>query len=151
MAIPDPATFNDPDKLRKLAANARRLGETKLALDCQLRIAELAGQKFDDVLEREFWMAVSCAEEFKTEENGRTTRMARTRQKHKRVGALQCLIDWAEDPKVTDGFHILLAAGRPDMTGEAIVVRHPEKFAPETVAMATQKLAAHGVDLSSLK
>jgi hypothetical protein len=37
------------------------------------------------------------------------------------------------------------------MTGEAIVVRHPDKFGPETVAMARAKLAAHGVDLATLR
>jgi hypothetical protein len=149
--IPDPSTFTDVSKLRKIMANAERLGQAELATACRLRIAELAGQQFDDALEREFWMAVACAEEFKTLENGKTTRMSRTRQKHKRVGAVQCLKDWAEDPKLTDGFHILLKAGRPDMTGEAIVVRHPDKFGPETVAMARAKLAAHGVDLATLR
>jgi hypothetical protein len=148
--VPDPSSFTDAAKLRKIIANAERLGQTDLALACRLRIAELAGQKFDDVLEREFWMAVTCAEEFKTQENGRTTILSRTRQKHKRVGALQCLVDWAEDPKVTEGFHILLKAKRPDMTGEAIVLRHAEKFPPETVALARQKLEAHGVDVASL-
>jgi len=112
-------------------ANAKRLGHDDYALQIQLRIAGLAGLAFDDAIEREFWTAVSCAEEFKTAENGKTTRLARTRQKHARVGAMQCLTDWALDPKVTEGFRILLAAGRADLTGEAIVIRHKDRFPAE--------------------
>jgi hypothetical protein len=141
----DPSVINDPARLRKLRANAERLGETALALQCNIRIAELAGQSYDDEIEREFWIAVTCAEEFKTVENGKTTRLSRTRQKYARVGALACITDWALDPKVTEGFRILLAAGRPDLTGEAIALRHPDKFSAETVQAASRKLKEHGV------
>lgn len=143
----DPASLSDVTKLRILQKNARSAGEEKLALECLLRIAELAGNDFDDPIEKEFWQAVTCAEEFKTAENGKTTRLSRTRQKYKRVGALQCVADWAEDSKITDGFEILIRAGRPDLTGEAIVLRHPEKFSEGAVAEARKKLLAHDVDL----
>ncbi len=143
--FPDLSKFTDPQKLRTLAANAERLGHSDYAAKCRIRIAELAGQQYDDLLEREFWEAVTCAEEFKTAENGKTTRLSRTRQKHKRVGTHQCLVDWAFDPKTTDGFHILLETGRADLTGEAIVVRHADKFPPEAVASAELKLSAHGI------
>src|SRR5690606_8447911 len=72
--IPDPKNFDDPDKLRNLMANAHRLGHDDLVLRCQIRIAELGSQQFDDDLEKEFWTAVHIAEEFKTAENGKTTR-----------------------------------------------------------------------------
>ncbi|MDB5506867.1 MAG: hypothetical protein JWR75_1505 [Devosia sp.] len=141
MQIPDPGKFTDPIKLRKLAINARRLGETKLALDCQLRIAELAGQPYEAGMEREFWTAVSWAEEYKSVVNGKNTKLTKVRAKHKRAGTVQCLIDWAKDPEVTDGFDVLIAAGHSDLTGEAIVVRHAEMFDPEIVAIAERKLS----------
>jgi len=50
------------------------------------------------------------------------------------------------DKKVTDGFLILMRHGRPDMTGEAIVIRHPDKFSPAAVASAKRKLEEHSVD-----
>lgn len=144
--FPDLKLFSDPEKLRKLMINAKRLGHAEYAVEIQLRIAELAGLSFSDPIEREFWTAVACAEEFKTAENGKTTRLSRTRQKHKRVGAVQCLSDWALDPEVTDGFRILLAAGRPDLTGEAIVLRHPDVFSAEALASARLKLTANGIE-----
>lgn len=147
----DPNKLTDPTQLRNLMANARRLGRNDIVLQCQLRIAGLSGAKYDDELEREFWTAVSCAEEFKTAEKGKIIRLARTRQKHARVGTVQCLHDWAIDPKVTDGFLILLSAGRPELTGEAIVIRHPEQFGAEVVESAVAKLRAHGIDPDSVR
>ena len=144
----DPATLNDPKLLRNLLTNARNAGREDLVLACQVRLAEIAGQAFDDQLEREFWIAVAAAEEIATEKNGRTTRLARTRQKAKRVGIIQCLVDWAMDPKISQGFSLLVDGGRAELTGEAIVARHSDKFPEEAVRAASEKLARHGVEIS---
>ena len=73
MNIPDPKTFTDPEKLRKLMANAVRLGYDDLAFGCQMRIAELAGLAQTDAIERAFWTGLVAAEEFRTAEYGRAT------------------------------------------------------------------------------
>ena len=145
MAV-DPATISDPKLVRNLLKNAEAAGRSDLVLQCQLRLAEIAGQAYDDQLEREFWTAVAAAEEIATEKNGRTTRLTRTRQKAKRVGVIQCLVDWALDPKTTQGFAILVDGGRPQLTGEAIVVRHAQKFPSDAVRAAEAKLRKHGID-----
>lgn len=147
--FPDLTKFTDPVQLRKLGANARRLGYAEYAFAVQLRIAELAGIDFTDELEREFWTAVAFAEEVKTLENGKTTRLTRTRLKHAKVGARQCLVDWALDPKVTDGFEILVGNGRADLTGEAIVLRHRDLFTEDVIMAAERKLREHGVELAA--
>lgn len=149
MKIPDPQTFTDPEKLRKLMANAVRLGYEDLAFQCRLRIAELAGAAHEDVLERAFWTALSTAEEIKTAENGKTTRLAKTRQKHKRVGAQKILEEWALDPATTDGFATLVAHDRSDLTGEAIVLRHEDRFSIDAVNAARKKLMDHGVAIAA--
>ena len=146
----DPSALNDPVKLRQLLANAKRLGREDIVLKCQLRVVELAGQSYEDTIEREFWMAVAAAEEFKTAINGKTTKLSRTRQKYSRVGAIACIADWALSSKVTDGFRILIDAERPDLTGEAIAIRHSGSFSEEAVASARRKLEEHGVDISLL-
>src|SRR5215207_5267371 len=99
MAV-DPTTISDPKLLRNLMKNAEKAGRPDLVLQCQIRVAQVAGQAYDDQLEREFWIAVAAAEEIATQKNGRTTRLSRTRQKVKRVGVIQCLIDWAVDPDI---------------------------------------------------
>jgi hypothetical protein len=143
----DPDTLTDPALLRRLLANAERAGMSELVLKCQVRIAELAGQQYDDVLDREFWAAVTAAEEISSRKNRKTTRLSRTRQKVKRVGVVQCLIDWALDPKVTQGFKILVEGNHAELTGEAIVARHADKFPPAAVEAAKSKLAQYGVSI----
>ena len=55
----DPATLNDPKLVRQLMKNAAAANMSALVLRCQVRIAELAGQAYDAVLERAFWTAVA--------------------------------------------------------------------------------------------
>src|SRR5215217_1266576 len=98
MNIPDPQTFTDPEKLRKLMANAVRLGYPDLAFGCQMRIAELAGATHEGAVERAFFTGLSAAEEFRTAEKGRTTRLVTVRSKHKRVGAVRVLTDMMMSP-----------------------------------------------------
>ena len=38
----------------------------------------------------------------------------------------------------------------PEFTGEAITLRHPEHFEPETLEAARQRLTVAGVDLDRL-
>ena len=149
--LPDPSRIDDSEKLRNLMANAKRLGHDELALACQIRIAELAGAEFDDDLEREFWIAVKMAEEFKTEENGRTTRLTRTRQKHARDGSKKCIEDLASRPDVTEGFRILAENGRPDLTFEAVLLRHADKFDSSTVNSVRKKLLDYGLTETTLE
>ncbi len=149
MAV-DPDTLDDPTLLRNLMKNAQAAGRLDLVLRCQIRLARLAGREYDDELESEFWQAVAVAEELASQRNGRTTRLSRTRQKVKRVGVVQCLIDWALDPSVTQGFTILVGGGHPELTGEAIVVRHADRFSADAVAAARAKLVDHGVDVEAI-
>ena len=142
----DPRVMTDPEKLRSLMVNARRKGREDIASECRIRLAELAGLPFEDVLEREFWMALTAAEEFKSAENGKTTRLSRTRQKYARVGARQVIEDLAINPKITEGFRILHENGRSDLTFEGVVLRHPEKFAEDVITAAKDKLLKNGVD-----
>ena len=148
MNIPDPQTFTDPEKLRKLMANAVRLGYPDLAFGCQMRIAELAGAAQEDPIEREFWTGLVAAEEFRTAENGRTTRLIKVRAKHKRVGAVKLLAEQMMTDQLSEGFEALVAHKRSDLTGEAIVVRHEDQFPVDAVNAARRKLMEHGVSMS---
>ncbi|RWL95232.1 hypothetical protein [Mesorhizobium sp.] len=147
MAI-EPEQMEDPVKIRNLMKNARAKDRLDIVLRCQVRLAQLAGRQYQDQLEREFWTAVHVAEEFATAKNGKTTKLSRTRQKERRVGVVQCLIDWALDSDTTEGFRMLCAAQRPELTGEAIVVRHRGRFDEVVVAGAEGKLRQNGIDPS---
>jgi hypothetical protein len=145
MAV-DPNSLDDPKLVRALLQNAQKAGRKDLVLQCQVRLAQLEGQKYNTQIEREFWSAVAAAEELATAKNGKTTRLNRTRQKAARVGIMRCLEDWAFHKGTTQGFDILVDGGHPELTGEAIVVRHAAQFSPEAVAAARQRLISSGID-----
>lgn len=147
MNIPDPKTFTDPDKLRKLMANAVRLGYADLAFGCQMRIAELAGAAHSDAIDRAFFTSLVAAEEFRTADNGRSTKLINIRARHKKFGAVRVLSDMMMAPEVSDGFAKLVEHERSDLTGEAIVLDHEEQFSVDVVNAARKKLLGHGVSL----
>lgn len=148
MAV-NPATLSNPDQVRNLLNNAKRLGKDALVFECQIRIGELAGEKFEDAVEREFWTAIAFAEELLTVENGKATKLSRTRQKVQRVGFSRTVNDLAAAATVSDGFLTLVNGGRPDLTAEAIVLRHVAAFEPAVRDAARAKLDAAGVDIDS--
>ncbi|KKC37727.1 hypothetical protein WH87_08410 [Devosia epidermidihirudinis] len=145
MNIPDPQTFTDPEKLRKLMANAVRLGYPDLAFGCQMRIAELAGNAHKDAVERAFFTGLTAVEEFRTAEKGRTTRLVTVRSKHKRVGAVRVLTDMMMTADLSEGFEKLVEHGRSDLTAEAIVLRNEDAFTVDAVNAARKKLMDNNV------
>lgn len=149
--LPDPKKFDDPDRLKQMAANAKRLGEDGLAWKCKARIAELAGFEHSDRLEREFWSAVSMAEQLKTEENGKTTKLTRTRQKYTRDGAKKCILDLALRGDFTEGFLVLYKNGFGHLTFEAAVLRNPDLFDDADIEAVRSKLNLEKIELTELK
>ena len=148
MNIPDPKTFTDPEKLRKLRVNAVRLGYDELAFNCQMRIAELAGNAHKDAVERAFFTGLVAAEEFRTADNGRVTRLIKVRSKHAKVGAIKVLSDQMMGEDLSDGFATLVEHHRSDLTAEAVVLRHEEAFAVDVVNAARKKLMDQGVNMA---
>lgn len=147
MNIPDPQTFTDPDKLRKLMANAVRLGYLDLAFGCQMRIAELAGAAHTDAIERAFFTGLVAAEEFRTADNGRSTKLINIRARHKKFGAVRVLSDMMMSPDLSDGFAKLVENKRSDLTAEAIVLNNEEAFSVDVVNAARKKLMDQNVSI----
>ena len=147
MNIPDPQTFTDPEKLRKLMANAVRLGYADLAFGCQMRIAELAGAAHADPVERAFFTGLVAAEEFRTADNGRSTKLINLRARHKKFGAVRVLSDLMMTPDLSDGFAKLVEHKRSDLTAEAIVLNHEDQFSVDVVNAARKKLIDQNVSL----
>ena len=147
MNIPDPQTFTDPDKLRKLMANAVRLGYLDLAFGCQMRIAEIAGAAYSEGVERAFFTGLVAAEEFRTADNGRSTKLINIRARHKKFGAIRVLTDLVMAPDLSDGFAKLVEHKRSDLTAEAIVMSHEDEFSVDVVNAARKKLMDQGVNI----
>jgi hypothetical protein len=141
---------SDPEKLRTWIRNARRRNETAVADAAFRRLISIVPSENPGTLEHDFWQTIHAFEFVLSDERGKSTRLSRTRQKVARVGVFQTLKDWALSNKRTDGFEMLLDRGMPELTGEAIVLRHPEKFDKAVQAAARERLVAAGVDVSRL-
>jgi hypothetical protein len=144
------AQCDDVGKLKSLLKNARARGESALADAAFRKLISLVPSEHPGTVEHDFWQTVHAFEYLLTEEREKTTRLSRTRQKVARVGVVQTLKDWALSGKETDGFRMLLDRGMPELTGEAIVLRHPGNFDPEVLAAARQRLSDAGVDMNTL-
>lgn len=144
------ANCDDVEKLKSLIKNARGHSEPTLVDAAFRRLISLVPSERPGTVEYDFWQTVHAFEYLLTEEREKTTRLARTRQKVARVGVVQTLRDWALSDKETDGFRMLLDRGMPELTGEAIVLRHPKSFEPHVLVAARQRLSRAGVDVSTL-
>ena len=75
------SSCDDPEKLRVIIENARRRGATELADSAFRRLVSILPSEQPGTVEHDFWRTVHTFEHVLTEENGRTTRLSRTRQK----------------------------------------------------------------------
>ena len=144
------ASCDDPGALRRIMKNARKGGADALVEAAFRRLVSILPSEQPGTVEHDFWRTVYSFEHILTEERERTTRLTRTRQKVQRVGVVQTLIDWALSNKQTDGFRMLLERNMPELTGEAIVLRHRGRFEAEVVSAARTRLEAAGVDAEAV-
>lgn len=133
--------YTDPEALRTLMANARKLNRDDVWREAFLRLCSLEGADQTDPLHRDFYATLAAYEELLTEKNSRTTRASRTRQKLKNKGVIQCLEDWAMAPGGTDGFNLLISHGMVELTGEYLVTKYPDRFSEAAVRAARARMA----------
>jgi hypothetical protein len=144
------AKCDDPDKLRIWIQNAKKQDADDVADAAFRKLVSIVPSEKPGTVEFDFWQMVNALEQTLTEERGKTTRLARTRQKVERVGERQVLTDWAFGKSETKGFGMLLERGMPEFTGEAIVLKHSGEFEADVVAAARKRLEDSGVDTESL-
>ncbi|MDI1282982.1 MAG: hypothetical protein PSV46_01175 [Reyranella sp.] len=136
------AGYTDPNALRTLMTNAKRLGRNDIWREAFQRLCSLEGADQAEPLHREFYQTLAAYEYLLSEKNGRATRASRTRLKLKGKGVVQCLEDWVTSKTPTEGYELLTAHGMAEMTGERLVLKYPEQFSEAAIAAATARLAA---------
>ena len=144
------AACDDAEKLRAWIQNARAKADREIEDVAFRRLMAILPKERPGSIEHDFWRTIHVFEHLLTEERGKTTRLARTRQKVGRVGEIKTLEDWAFATKDTDGFGMLIERHMPELTGEAIVLRHAGQFSEEVVVAARRRLEGAGVDISTL-
>ena len=77
---------------------------------------------------------------------GKTTLLARTRQKLAKDGELKTVSDLVTG-KPSAGFQMLLDRGMPELTFEAVALRHIDRFGPTVLEAAKKRLSAAGLNI----
>ncbi|HEV7228906.1 hypothetical protein [Brevundimonas sp.] len=140
------AKTEDAKELRQLVDRARALGAKPVEEAAFRKMVTLGIDHEAGSVEHDFWVTVNAFEADLKQERGKTVRLGRTRQKVARDGVVKTLADWAIKPP-TDGFHMLLERDLPELLGEAIVMRHADRFEPDVVEAARARLIDAGVDM----
>ena len=138
--------YDDPEAVRRLMANAKRLNDDEIWWRAFKHLCRLEGQIWNDPLEREFYETLAAYEQLLTEKNGRKTPASRTRQKLANKGLNQCLEDWAVMSKPTGGFELLVKNGLAELTGEYLVIKYRSQFSEKAIAAAQRRLDEYGIE-----
>jgi hypothetical protein len=142
MEIPDLANEWDREKLRNWMSNARRLNREDVYRVAFRQLCRIEGRNIDDPLEAEFAVVMRALEEALSQERGRTTRLARTRQKLGKVGVRKTLAGLALKPSPSVGFLKLVEFKMAaELSAEALIIKYQTEFEPDVVEAARKRLS----------
>lgn len=141
---------DDPEKLRRLMENARRMNVREVEKAVFRRLVQIMPEQAPGTVEHDFWRSIYALEQALREERGKTVLLSRTRQKIARVGVMQTLRDLAMSRTPSQGFGMLIDRGMPELTAEAVVLRHRDSFDNKVVDAALARLEVAGVDVERL-
>lgn len=144
------AACGDPEKLEQMIRNARRQGEAEVERAAMLRLYEVRPEAQPGTLEHDVWRSIFALEGALTSERGKTIRLSRTRQKIKEVREAATVADLILKKAPSEGFHMLIERKWPELTFEAVALRHPERFDEHVREAAERRLSETGVDLTAL-
>ena len=133
------AKCDDPKQLRQIAANAHRKREEEVRRAAMLKLYEVQPSEKQGTLEYDVWQSIYALEGELSHERGKTTRLSRTRQKITRDGEERTVADLVLG-KVSDGYKMLIERGLPQLTFEAVALRHASHFEADVIAAAEKRL-----------
>ena len=136
---------DNPHELKNIAKNAARLGVMEVKRAAERRLFAVLPSADPTTLEHSVWQSIHALEAALTEERGRTTRLSRTRQKITRDGEHKTVTDLVLG-KMSEGFAMLIERGMPDLTFEAVALKHEADFGADVLEAAKRRLSEVGVD-----
>lgn len=136
----------DPASLRQIAKNAAAQGNDAVREAALKKLFSVSPEAEPGTLEHDVWRSIHALEEALSDERGRTTRLSRTRQKITKDGEMQTVIDLVRKPP-SEGYKMLIDRGWPELTFEAVSLRHEDRFDQDTLQLAKGRLQEIGVDI----
>jgi hypothetical protein len=138
------ARSDDAERIRGIARNAR--GKSDLVERAALRrLVALESRGAPGTVENDCWGMILAVEEIRRQVRGRKSPMNRLRPKIAREGERAALEYLALHE--SDGFREVMEYGVPELSAEAIVIRHGEPtFSAKAIAAARHRLETAGYD-----
>jgi hypothetical protein len=136
-AIAQAEVLQDPKKLRQMIRNAKGKSQAVEAAAFRRLVTIMTGHEAGTV-QHDCWSMVETIEELRRAAGRKVSRMHRMRPKIAKDGEIAALEYCALNE--TAGFAEIMAFGRPDLTAEAIVLRHPSHFSAEALVAARTRL-----------
>lgn len=137
------ADTSDPKALRKIAENARQADREDVREAALRKLYAVSPEAETGTLEHDVWQSIYALEGALTEERGKIIRLARTRQKIARDGERDTVADLIKK-SASEGYRMLLDRGWPELTFEAVALRHPQRFESATLEAAKERLKGSG-------
>ncbi|RYH00363.1 MAG: hypothetical protein EON58_00355 [Alphaproteobacteria bacterium] len=135
------AKCTNPDDLKRLYVNATKLGNKVVADAAQRKRFAVLPAAEPGTVEHDVWQSIHALEAALSDERGKTTRLARTRQKISRDGEIVTVRDLIMKSAASEGFKMLMERGWPELAFESVALRHPDQFAPEILKKAEDRLS----------
>lgn len=133
------ADCSDPEKLKRMAANAHRLGETEIERAASLKLYSVMPSAEPGTLEYDVWRSIYALEGALKAERGKTIMLGRTRQKIARDGEVATVADLVMGT-ASNGFRMLIERRMEDHTFEAVALRHADRFDGVVLEAASARL-----------
>jgi hypothetical protein len=139
------SSCTDASKLRQVASNAHAQGNAIVREAARRKLYEVLPSEAPGTVEYDVWQSIYALEDTLTQERGKTTRLSRTRQKIKRDKEIQTVADLVLR-RPSEGFYMLVERNLPELTFEAVALRHPGKFEQPVLKAAAARLREIGYD-----
>jgi hypothetical protein len=135
------------EECENFAINANRLGAPELAEQARKRSVQIRAEAFGGKSEVELdcLRAVFAYEEVLSAEKGKRQPASRTWQMIKRKGIIPSVESVVSRTQVSTAFISLKNMGLMEFAFEAVILRHPQHFSNEAIAISTQRLSHQNV------
>lgn len=132
---------SDQKGLQNMAKNAAQQGELEIEQAALRKLYSIMPSQQPGTLEFDVWQSIYALEDTLKRERGKTVLLSRTRQKIKKDGEKKTVHDLVNG-KVSDGFKMLMDRDMPELTFEAVALKHGTDFEQDTLDKAKARLDA---------
>lgn len=127
-------------KLNNFIDNATRKNVPIVRDAAVRRLASLTPNHESGTLEFDFWKTVKTYEIILREDEKTTVNLFKTRKKAETEGIELTLSEWILNKSHGWVFNTLVVMGKPELTGESVVLRHSARFDEAVVEAAAERL-----------